>query len=99
MQCGARYCCAPLERGYWWFLYGNRAEQLRQISNNFGGSYQGTGVPVQHPKRGDVSPVTAGAQHRDRLLALPGGRFGELQQLRVGEPGHLQRQCPRVPAE
>jgi hypothetical protein len=54
-------CSAPVEYGYPRFLYENRIQQLPRISNKSRGSYRRTARRVQHPKRGDVSPVTAGA--------------------------------------
>jgi len=55
-------CGARVERGYPRFLYGDRIERVPRISNNSRGAYRGTARPVQHPKRGDALPVTAGAE-------------------------------------
>src|SRR6266540_672720 len=91
LQLARNPCRAPVERGYPRFLYGNRIQQLRRISNNSRSSYRRTARPVQHPKRGDVSyemPVRSTATGGS---PLPSG-FGELQQLHLRQAGHLQLQ-------
>ena len=44
---------------------------------------------MQHPKRGDVSPVTAGAQHRVSSAPLAGS-FSELEQHGFGHVWQIQ---------
>jgi hypothetical protein len=89
LQRARNTCSAPVEHGYPRFLYGNRIQQLPRISNKSRGSYPRTARPVQHPKRGDVSP-SAGASAPHNQQPHSAGSFGELEELSVGQVGELE---------
>jgi hypothetical protein len=56
--------CAPPTRGYRRFLYGNRTAPFHKSRTFRAVPIEEPRFPCSNPVRGDVSPVTAGAQHR-----------------------------------